>query len=167
MKSIWIFFTSLLTLNNLVYPGEIIKSLIVPSEFLNFFPSEFWYCFCHYTQSLVYSSVSSRSWQSMVTLTWNIRSNFLVVINWFLMFSLLIYGNQGTGCYLLNFFFDPNNFDEVFPCNYLGLQPWTKYLRKTLVFMWNSALWGNINFYFSAVFCQFQQNICFWGETGH
>ena len=59
----------------------------------------------------------------MVTLPWNIRSNFLVVINWFLLLSLLIYGNQGTGCYLLKFFFSPNNFDEVFPCDYLGLQP--------------------------------------------
>ena len=30
---------------------------------------------------------------------------------------------------------------------------WTKYLRKTLIFMWNSALRENFNFYFQGVFC--------------
>ena len=33
------------------------------------------------------------------------------------------------------------------------LQPQTKYLRKTPVFMWNSALWEKFNFYFQGVFC--------------
>ena len=33
------------------------------------------------------------------------------------------------------------------------LQPRTKYLRKTLVSMWNSALWEKFNFYFQGVFC--------------
>ena len=32
------------------------------------------------------------------------------------------------------------------------LQPWTKYLRQTLVFMWNIALQEKFNFYFSAAF---------------
>ena len=32
-------------------------------------------------------------------------------------------------------------------------QSWTKYMRQTLVFMWNSAIVGNFNFYFSADFC--------------
>ena len=36
--------------------------------------------------------------------------------------------------------------------NCLQGQPWTKFLKKTLVFMWNSALWTIFNFYFSAVF---------------
>ena len=31
-------------------------------------------------------------------------------------------------------------------------QLWTKYLRQSLVFMWDSALHENFNFYFSAVF---------------
>ena len=35
------------------------------------------------------------------------------------------------------------------------LQPWTKYLRKTQVFMWNSALWENFIFIFSAGFLFF------------
>ena len=33
------------------------------------------------------------------------------------------------------------------------LQPFTKYLRQTLVFMRKSALWEKLSFYFSAVFC--------------
>ena len=32
------------------------------------------------------------------------------------------------------------------------LQLWTKYLRQILVFMWNSAVQGNSNFFISAVF---------------
>ena len=35
----------------------------------------------------------------------------------------------------------------------LQRQPWTKYLRKTLVFMSNSALWTSFIFYFSTIFC--------------
>ena len=31
------------------------------------------------------------------------------------------------------------------------LKAQTKYLRKTLVFMWNSALWEKFNFYFQGV----------------
>ena len=31
-------------------------------------------------------------------------------------------------------------------------QPWTKYLRQTLLFLWNSALREKVNFYFSGVF---------------
>ena len=34
-----------------------------------------------------------------------------------------------------------------------NLPPWTKYLRKTLVFMRNNALRENFNVYFSVVFC--------------
>ena len=33
------------------------------------------------------------------------------------------------------------------------LQLWTKYLRQTLVFMWNSALREKFNFYFGEGFC--------------
>ena len=33
------------------------------------------------------------------------------------------------------------------------LQSWTKYVRQTLVSMWNSAIQENFNFFFSAVFC--------------
>ena len=43
--------------------------------------------------------------------------------------------------------------DELQIKNSLQRQSWTKYIRQTLVFMWNSALWENFNFYFSAVFC--------------
>ena len=35
--------------------------------------------------------------------------------------------------------------------NLLQRQPFTKYLRQTLVFMWNSALWEKFNFFSSAV----------------
>ena len=35
----------------------------------------------------------------------------------------------------------------------LQLQWFTKYLRLTLIFMWNSALREKFNFYFSRVFC--------------
>ena len=46
-------------------------------------------------------------------------------------------------------------------------QPWTKCLRKTLVFIWNSALRDNFNFYFSEAFCWYQQNSSFGSRTGH
>ena len=35
----------------------------------------------------------------------------------------------------------------------IGLQPWTKYLRKSLVLIRNSAPREIFNLYFSAVFC--------------
>ena len=35
----------------------------------------------------------------------------------------------------------------------LLLQLWTKYLRQTLVFMWNSTLREKFNFYFWGGFC--------------
>ena len=41
----------------------------------------------------------------------------------------------------------------VFPTYSFGeLQPWAKHLRKTLVFMWNSALQEKFNFCFQEVF---------------
>ena len=40
----------------------------------------------------------------------------------------------------------------------LYVQWWTKYLRQTLVFMWNSTLRENFNFYFSAAFWWYSQN---------
>ena len=50
--------------------------------------------------------------------------------------------------------------DEFIQCHHEGtvhswlhLQPRTNYLRKTAVFMWDSALPESCNFYFSAVFC--------------
>ena len=33
-----------------------------------------------------------------------------------------------------------------------NVQSFTKYWRKTVVFMWNSALWEKFNFWFSADF---------------
>ena len=46
------------------------------------------------------------------------------------------------------------------------LQSWTKYLRKTLFFMWNSALPGKFNIYFSGVFCTSIEKKYFWRKTG-
>ena len=43
--------------------------------------------------------------------------------------------------------------DESEAKNSLQRQSWTKDLRQTLVFMWNSALRETLNFYFSGVFC--------------
>ena len=43
----------------------------------------------------------------------------------------------------------------------MKLQPWTKYFRQTLVFMWNSALLEKFNFYFLAVFWYYWQNFHF------
>ena len=37
---------------------------------------------------------------------------------------------------------------------FVVLQSWTKYLRQTLVFMWNRTLLEKFNFNFSGVFCQ-------------
>ena len=33
--------------------------------------------------------------------------------------------------------------------------------------MWNSAVWESFNLYFSAVFCQYQQDFEFRGKAGH
>ena len=50
-------------------------------------------------------------------------------------------------CYELETVFAKLSEDE------LKLQPQTKYLKKTLAFMWNSALWEKINFYLQGFFC--------------
>ena len=47
------------------------------------------------------------------------------------------------------------------------LQPLTKYLRQTLVFMWNSTLQEKVNFDFPAGFCHYWQNFHFGRKTGH
>ena len=51
--------------------------------------------------------------------------------------------------------------------NCLLLQPWTKYLRETLVFMWNSAKLEKFNFYFSAVFWLYWHKFHFGSSSGH
>ena len=48
---------------------------------------------------------------------------------------------------------DPNSAKSAAQKLSLNLQSVTKYLRLTLVFTWNSALWEKFNFYFSRVFC--------------
>ena len=58
------FFTSRIILHYLVHPGENIESLIVHSEFLNFTLMSF-----DITQSLLCDGVSSKSEQSVVTLS--------------------------------------------------------------------------------------------------
>ena len=51
--------------------------------------------------------------------------------------------------------------------NCLLLQTWTKYLRQTLVFMWNSAKTGKVQFFFSINFLVVITKF-FWGSrTGH
>ena len=59
----------------------------------------------------------------------------------------------------------------LFTLIYLGLtscqRSWTKYLRQTLVFMWNSALWEKLNFHFQGVLWWYWQNIHFGRKTGH
>ena len=47
-----------------------------------------------------------------------------------------------------------------------GLQSWTKYMRQTLVFIWNSAIQENFNFYSSAVFCYYQKTFSLGGRLG-
>ena len=42
-----------------------------------------------------------------------------------------------------------------------------KYLRQTLVFMWNCALRGKFNFYFSGDFHWYWQNFYFWWGAEH
>ena len=44
------------------------------------------------------------------------------------------------------------------------LQPWTRYMRQCLVFVCNSAIRENFNFYFSAVFCYYQRNFSLEGR---
>ena len=43
----------------------------------------------------------------------------------------------------------------------------TKYLRETLVFMWNKEIWEIFNFYFSAAFCCYQLKFHFGRRTVH
>ena len=38
-------------------------------------------------------------------------------------------------------------------------QSWIKYMRQLLVLMWNIAIRGNYNFYFSSLFCQYQKKL--------
>ena len=52
--------------------------------------------------------------------------------------------------FLIHLFVDVSKEISIFG---VELQPFTKYLRLTLVSMWNSALWGKFNFCFSTVFC--------------
>ena len=47
------------------------------------------------------------------------------------------------------------------------LQSWPKYMRQTLVFVWNSALWEKFNFNFWTAFCLYWQNFHFGRKTGH
>ena len=46
-------------------------------------------------------------------------------------------------------------------------QSFTKYLRQTVVFMLNSALWENSNFYFAGDFCKYSRNFHFGRRTKH
>ena len=47
------------------------------------------------------------------------------------------------------------------------LQSWKKYMRQTLVFMSNRTIRENFNFYFSAIFFQYQKHFEFRGKTEH
>ena len=53
------------------------------------------------------------------------------------------------------------------PDSLFSLQSWPKYMRQTLVLVWNSALGEKFNFCFSAVFCQYLQNFQFERKTEH
>ena len=46
-------------------------------------------------------------------------------------------------------------------------QSLTKYLRQTLVFMWNSAIREKFNFYFSGDFCKYWQKFHFGRRNKH
>lgn len=46
-------------------------------------------------------------------------------------------------------------------------QPFRGYLKLTLIFIWNSALWGSLNAVFDGLFCEYQQNFHFGGRIGH
>ena len=43
------------------------------------------------------------------------------------------------------------------------LQPWTKYLRQTLVFMRNNTPWEKLNLYFSETFASIDKTFSFGG----
>ena len=77
-----------------------------------------------------------------------------------------------------------DNLDQLCKCNvgelcsqltisaFMELQPWTKYLRKAVVFIWNSAAWEKFNFFFhqyylivfDSFFIVFDTKILFWEE---
>ena len=46
------------------------------------------------------------------------------------------------------------------------LQPFTKYLRHTVVFMWNSKIQESVNFYSSIVLCYNQKYFILGGRPG-
>ena len=46
------------------------------------------------------------------------------------------------------------------------VQSWKKYMRQTLVFMGDSAIRENFNFFFSAVFCWYQKHFSLGGRLG-
>ena len=45
------------------------------------------------------------------------------------------------------------------------LQPWTKHLRQTLVFLWNSALWEKFITYFFRNLVPVLTKISFWEDN--
>ena len=47
-----------------------------------------------------------------------------------------------------------------------NLQPWRKYLREALFFMWNTALRENYNFYFLSVFASIDKIFILGGRLG-
>ena len=60
----------------------------------------------------------------------------------------------------------PMGFLEIYENFQSNLRQLTRYLRLTLVFMWNCSLWEGFNFCFSRVFCYCWQSFHFARGTG-
>ena len=72
-----------------------------------------------------------------------------------LVFSLVHYELKNSACLTQDLV--QNQTDSF-------LQSFTKYMRQTLVFMWNSALRKKLSFYFSGVFAKYWKKILCWKE---
>ena len=81
----------------------------------------------------------------------NFIKEYTVILDWWFAFILFL---KNIHC-KINIRLDIVNSDYLarIALVFLLLQPFTKYLRLTLVSMWNSALRGKFNLCFSRVFC--------------
>ena len=82
----------------------------------------------------------------------------------------MIYVRKNIPSKLLTKPFFPNYIEGLFvelsfrKCKWLLLQPSTKYLRLTLVFMWNGALQEKFNIFFFKSFSLVLAKLWFWQE---
>ena len=112
----------------------------------------FSYCYNYYT-------VTIKRIQHL-KLSWQLISSYKLTISFLFVAISLVTRFKATRYSLPKWLFEKFscyslNLQELLVTlkNQTLLQSWTKYLRQTLVFIWNSALQEKFDVYFSGVFC--------------